>query len=241
MSKHSMRLGGFGQIQRVLQRLLDGLRGRLQHAEALLEAVPGVGLDQRQHAPSSGPRCGVWISTLRPRFSESSSSSASRSSKSTGHVDAARDVLLVQIELLQQRGEELRRDRIRAGLPRRTRGGRRSARCAGGTGSPPPAAARRSRRRCRCRRPRRRPSSASPRISSTVADRSRSRRRLLEAHVLRGGLHARAQLRAPDRFAGLPETAARRAPRRRRSRPWSGPRTHGPRQRWMWYCRQGCG
>ena len=30
------------------------------------------------------PRCGVWISTFRPRFSESNSSSNSRSSNSTG-------------------------------------------------------------------------------------------------------------------------------------------------------------
>ena len=51
------------------------------------------------------PRCGVWISTLRPRFSESSSSSASRSSNSTGTWMAAGNVLLVQVNLLQQ-GEE---------------------------------------------------------------------------------------------------------------------------------------
>ncbi len=54
------------------------------------------------------PRCGVWISTLRPRFSESSSSSASRSSKSTGTWIIDGNVLLVEIDLLQQRGEELR-------------------------------------------------------------------------------------------------------------------------------------
>ena len=62
-------------------------------------------------SPSSAffcPRCGVRISTLRWRFSLSSSSSASRSSNSTGHVDLGGDELLVQVDLLEQRAEERR-------------------------------------------------------------------------------------------------------------------------------------
>ena len=49
MSKHSIRRGAFRQIERVLKRLPDRLRGRLQHAEPLVEAVLRVRFDQREH------------------------------------------------------------------------------------------------------------------------------------------------------------------------------------------------
>ena len=42
-----------GQVQSILQRLLDGFRRRLHHAETLIEAVLGVGLHQSEQALSS--------------------------------------------------------------------------------------------------------------------------------------------------------------------------------------------
>ena len=135
MSKHSMRVGALGQVQRVLQRLLDGFRGWLQHAEAGVEAVFGVGLRPASSMAFFWPRCGVWISTLRwPRFSDEQFFERFAIFEFHGHVDFGGDELLIEIDLLEQRGEELAPRRTRPGLPRKTRGGPRSGRCAGGRG-----------------------------------------------------------------------------------------------------------
>ena len=176
------------------------------------------------------PRCGVWISTLRLRFSESSSSSGFAVFEIHRHMDDRRDVLLVQINLLEQRGEELAARRTRAGPPRKTRGGPRSARCASGKGSAPPAAAPRSRRRYRHRRRRRRPSSgARPSLPPLPAGRA-ARRLLRSASLPTPRCHPLAQsLRqvAMPPFQKEFGVAHRRGVERVRGKP----STQGPRQR----------
>jgi hypothetical protein len=135
------------------------------------------------------------------------------------HVNLAGNVLLIHVNLQQQRREELRLVERPPGLPRRTRGGRQSARGAGGTDSAPPWAARRRRRRCRCRRPWRRPSSAAAR-SPRRWSADRAGRRLPRSACRRTPLPCARADRAPGRSGGLPETGARCGPRWRTHRRW---------------------
>ena len=55
------------------------------------------------------PRCGVSISTLRPRFSDKNSSSSSRSSNADRNMNLPRYVRLIEIHLLHQRFDQLGR------------------------------------------------------------------------------------------------------------------------------------
>ena len=126
------------------------------------------------------PRCGVWISTLRLLLFGEQLLHHLAVFEIDRHVNHAGDILLIEINLQQQRREEFAAHRTRPGLPRRTRGGRQSARCAGGRDSPRPAAARRSRRRYRRRRRRPRPSSGARRFLRRWSA-GRAARRLLRS------------------------------------------------------------
>ncbi len=211
MSKHSMRAGASGRFSASCKRFLNGPRGRLQHAEARVEAVLGVGLHQVQQRlllPALR-RADLHLAVALFReqlFQRLAIFEIHR------HVNLAGNVLLVEVDLLAAARRRTAARRTPPGLPRRTRGGPRSGRCAGGTGSAPPAAARRSRRRCRRRRPWPRPSSAALRSLPRWSAGRAARRPLRSASPRTPPPCARAG-RAPGRCGGLPETAARRAPR----------------------------
>ena len=83
MSKHSMRLRQLGQHERVLQRLLNRLRRRLQHAEALIVGLLRVLPHQIDQRPLLAALRNVDLHppllALREHFLQ-----RSRSSKSTG-------------------------------------------------------------------------------------------------------------------------------------------------------------
>ena len=118
MSKHSMRARRFGQVERVLQRLLDGLRVRLQHAEARVEAVLGVGLHQVEQRA-------LLLAALRRadldpavRASRRAALPAPRDLRTPPGTWISRGhVLLVEIDLLEQRRRKTRRARMRT-VPR---------------------------------------------------------------------------------------------------------------------------
>ena len=83
MSKHSMRAGASGRLSASCNASWiafdEGFSTRNRASKLCFALV-----STRSSSCFFCPRCGVRISTLRWRFSPSSSSSASRSSKSTG-------------------------------------------------------------------------------------------------------------------------------------------------------------
>ena len=116
MSKHSMRAGGSGSASVVLQGFLDGARGWLHHAEARVEAVFGVVLHQVEQgfllAPLRGVDLHLAVALFREQFLE-------RLAVFEIHrnVNGCRDVLLVEIDLFEQRREELRLVELRLVFP----------------------------------------------------------------------------------------------------------------------------
>jgi hypothetical protein len=100
-----MRLGGSGKSQRVLQRFLHGFRRRVHDAETLLECVFRVGfhqIEQRLLLPALRRQdlhfvAALFAEQLLQRFAIL---------EIHRHVDAVGDVLLVEINLLEQRGEK---------------------------------------------------------------------------------------------------------------------------------------
>ena len=108
MSKHSMRLRQLRQHESVLQRLLDGFRGRLHHPEALIVSLLGVLPDQiDQRALLSALRnvdLHPPLLALREQFFQRGAIFEIHR-----HINRVRHILLVEVDLLQQRGEELAR------------------------------------------------------------------------------------------------------------------------------------
>ena len=233
MSKHSMRDGASGRFERRPaappgSRASDGFSTRKRASKLCLALV--------STSPSSAffwPRCGVRISTLRLRFSREQLLQRLAVFELHRHVDLGRNVLLVQVDLLQQRARRTAARRTPAGLPRRTRAGPRSGRCAGGTDSAPPAEARRSTAKISTSSPLAAAIFCRSSISSTVVSRSRSAGRLLEAHLLGW---------PPPCGRAVPRARSLCRPSRNSRTSWTAPAyassvvspcTHGPRQRWM--------
>ena len=105
MSKHSMRRGQLGEHQRLGQRLLNRLARGLEHAEALHVGLLGVlagQIDQRAlfaalrngdldaMAGALGEQCGECFAVVEVG----------------GDEDGARNVVLVDVELLEEGGKD---------------------------------------------------------------------------------------------------------------------------------------
>ena len=227
MSKHSMRRGALGQAQRVLQRLLMACEDGFSTRKRCVEAVLGVGLHQVQQrlllAALRRVDLHLAAALLREQLFERLAVLEIHR-----HVDRGGDVLLVEVELLEQRGEELRLVELRLVFPEELAAvhdlavaqveqvDRHQRRL--GVDS----------RRCRCRRPRRRPSSAAPRSprrwrSGRAAPAASSKRISSAACSMRAAQFAR-QVAVPA-FQEQPHVAHRA---RRRPRPWSAPRRTAP-------------
>ena len=97
--------GQVGQRQQILQRFLDHLARRLQHAEALIETLLGIlprEVDQGTLLSAAGhAQLHFVLCALAQQGRERSAIG-----KIDRYVDRARHVLLVDIELLQQGGEK---------------------------------------------------------------------------------------------------------------------------------------
>ena len=223
-SKASMRFGGLGKIERLAEALQHFARVRFENAKAPLKRVAGVTRHQFQKRALGPGLRGENVdgapALLREHFLQRFAIVEVH-----GRVNLARQILLVQIDLLEQRGEELARVEFFQVLPEKLApvqhapaaqvkkvDGHHAGLPGGNPGCPPP---RRS----------------SPPFSAAraVLPRSESGRD--------SGPHLRTRASwkrppcaragcAPDRFRGLPAAAGRRARPRRSVPAWSGsPRT----------------
>ena len=97
--------GEFFERERVLQRFLDGLHVGLHHAEALVVGLLGVEADEVDE--------GALLAALRGENLHAAGGSFGQQLGKNSAVrevdrdeDGARDVVLVEVELFEQRGEE---------------------------------------------------------------------------------------------------------------------------------------
>ena len=151
ISKHSMRLGRSGSVNKSCSASSITLAGRLQHAEALIKTLLGIlacQVDQGALFPAPGhAQLHFVLGTLAQQRLQ-----CFAIGKVYWDINRARHILLVDIKLLQQGGEEDGRIKslsqglgpqfgsrpsraaTRAALPRKIHGDRRSCRRAYGRG-----------------------------------------------------------------------------------------------------------
>ena len=111
-----MRRGRIFQAQRILQRPLNRLRGRLHHAEPLLETVLRVRFHQLDHGPLLPALRRVNLHLAPAPFGQKLLQNLAIF-EFDRHVNQRRNVRIVQIDLLQQRSEKLRRLELRLIFP----------------------------------------------------------------------------------------------------------------------------
>ena len=105
MSKHSMRLGVFGEVEDVLEGVGDELFGGLEDAEALVVGLLGVLADEVDQGALVAALGGGELDPVMGALGEEIGEEGAIG-KVDGDVDAAGDVGLVEVELLEEGGEE---------------------------------------------------------------------------------------------------------------------------------------